>query len=113
MFKQGDYIVLLENTEFDAWKKDFVFKQREDCDWLRPEIDLRGDDTNGNTRICFDPLNYRAAGKSYSWRYAEDYEIEAYDQVNRPVNISQLTNPHIIDKIETALDQLSEKLKQS
>lgn len=81
VFKRGEYIVLTkEIKESLNFKKDYIYKQREDCEWLRPEKDLKENGNNGHTSVV--------ANKNTNWRLAYPHERKAYDKVNKPINIA-------------------------
>lgn len=86
MFKQDDYIVCLEIlTKSDCSKKDYIFKQRKDNNGMHPYIDLEGSKINGNTSHTFNKLQ-----SLKDWRYATFEEIEEYDRIGKPYDVTTL-----------------------
>jgi len=102
-FKKGDYIVVLKlgSVTTACAKENYCFKQREDHECLSPACDLEGDTKNANLTLTFD--------KSYKledWRYATKEEIEKYNEIDKPydvttLNKSTMTTPEeLLEKAE-------------
>lgn len=80
-FKKDDYIVLLYGN-LDSFKKDYIFKQREDSRYLQPWCDCNGSISNG-----WGSIEYK--GKK-DWRYATKEEIAEYDRLGKPFDVTTL-----------------------
>lgn len=85
MFKKDEYIVTLWKTVGTSCAKDnYIFKQREKYDYLKPYIDLDGDGGNGNNKLPFNnPLVFK-------WRYATPQEIAEYERLGKPFDVTEL-----------------------
>lgn len=81
MFRKNDYIVIL-TTHSTTFKENYIFKQRRDQDFLSVEKDCEGD-LNGTTLTSFIDSN---------WRYATKEEIEKYNELNYPFDVTKLIN---------------------
>lgn len=87
MFKKDDYIVCL-NTPIDDkdFPPNFVFKQSYDYEYLSAKKDNCGY-SNGWPQIQWD------GSKEYSkWRYATPEEIEEYDRLGKPYDVTTLNS---------------------
>ena len=82
-FKKGEYIVYLGKND-DNFKKNHCFKIRETNDYLRPEIDCDGSTGNGWGYISY------TQNKDYGWRYATQSEIDHYDSIDEPYDVTTL-----------------------
>lgn len=91
-FKKGDYIVLIDspidtygkkmkNIYPDSFKINYIYKQKKDYEYLMSEIDSRGSRTNGWS--CY-------AVKHDNWRYATAKEIEMYEEIGRPFDVTSI-----------------------
>lgn len=86
MFKKGDYIVVLDISEKNSCgKNNYVFKQREYCDYIRPYVDLNGSITNGHSYNDF-----KCKKSLKKWRYATKNEIKTYDFIGKPFDVTKL-----------------------
>lgn len=85
-FKKGDYIVTLDVTiDSKCARNDFCFKQREDGSFIKPEIDLKDSKTNSHCALTFD----KSEGLE-DWRYATKDEIEIYNELKKPFDVTAL-----------------------
>jgi hypothetical protein len=68
-FLEGQYIIILKPAGSPSFPENFIYRQRENYEYLRVEKDLEGD-LNGTARI----------NPEYTedWRYADPHEIEEY-----------------------------------
>ena len=82
-FKKGDYIVINECKESAGFKGNFVYKQREDFEYLRVVLDINGSE-NGYPVYSF--IN------TTNWRYASKDEIKAYEWLGKPVSVKEINN---------------------
>lgn len=88
-FVEGQYIVTLKGdfTFTDCGKPNYCFKVRDTHEYLRPVVDLRGSNTNGNGTFY--------ANKSQGlkdWRFATKAEIARYDELKKPYDVTTLTS---------------------
>jgi len=92
-FIKGDYIVLLSEQYIkdDCFPTNFCFKQREDNKQLTTELDCRESDTNGW-------LVYMADSSREPWRYAIQQEINEYNRLGKPFDVTKL-NKEILYEI--------------
>ena len=91
MFKEDDYIVTLNIDHTGGFgtscaKENYCFKQRQAEWYISPEIDLEGSTTNSNGG-----LNFNSNGKLIDWRYATPQEIEEYDRLGKPFDVTTIT----------------------
>ncbi len=100
MFVKDDYIVNLK-VNHSQFRLNHIFKQRETTDILRPYIDCERLNNNGLGAISFDRENV--------WRYAEPHEIEAYEYVREPVDVTLLKKPYTSQDLINSLEKLEEK----
>jgi hypothetical protein len=82
-FKKGDYIVILQkpNGNYDYFKPNFIFKQGLDDFGLYTYNDIKGGTTNCNDVIFH---------KKDTWRYATPQEIQEYDRIGKPYDVTTL-----------------------
>ena len=80
-FKEGDYIVLLKSFSRN-FKAKYIYKARETCGYMRPELDISRSKTNGYTDFSFKNKDI--------WRYATSIEKLAYDAEQKPVDITHV-----------------------
>jgi hypothetical protein len=100
MFKKDDYIVTLKivgnsATQTKCGRDNYCFKQRTNDKFLQPCIDLEGSTTNGDDSLTFSKdkdLQY--------WRYATKAEIQEYNRLGKPYDISSLKQSININKLE-------------
>lgn len=89
MFQKDDYIVVLELKNIGEFtqcaKNDYIFKQKNDAQYIIPYIDLSGSDTNAN-----DTLLYNKTANLLDWRYATQEEIALYELNGKPCSITEL-----------------------
>lgn len=86
-FEKDDYIVTLEGDfkDISCAKKNYCFKIRESCLYLKPCIDLN--EKNGNSNIY---LTFNKSNVLKDWRYATKEEIAEYDKLGKPYDINTL-----------------------
>ena len=88
-FKKGDYIVTLKVQDdsmiFNCARNNYCFKQREDCDYISPVLDLSGDKYNAHGVMSFDKKGYLQ-----NWRYATLEEIAEYNRLGKPYEVTKL-----------------------
>ena len=86
MFLKDEYIVLLDTPiDDDCYPPNYIFKQDEDSNQLSTYKDIIGD-SNGWSSVKKSSTEV----SRFNWRYAYDYEIEAYDEEDKPVCILDL-----------------------
>jgi subtilisin-like proprotein convertase family protein len=84
-FKKGDYIVCLNTPEKDFhFPKNFIFKQIRNHDYLSVELD-NNQQVNGWSSVDF--YGERSFGK---WRFATEQEIQEYDRIGKPYDVTTL-----------------------
>jgi hypothetical protein len=87
VFTKGMYIVYLgEPSASKSFDTNRVYKQRLNVSYLCPEIDGCGSQSNGWSNIR--PL-------STNWRPATKKEIEHYDKVGKPYNVTEMNKPSL------------------
>lgn len=88
-FKKGDYIVTLkgEFKRTSCGKENYCFKARETLYYLKPVVDLAGNNSNGNNTIKFDKSDKGCT----DWRYATPEEIAEYDRLGKPFDVTTLS----------------------
>jgi len=89
MFKKNEYIVVL-NDESINFKRNYVYKQREDFSHIRPLLDIAGSSTNGFPQISWNNEN--------NWRYATNNEVFEYDRIGKPYNVTKIKEPDYSDE---------------
>jgi len=102
MFKAGEYIVLILSKKHNGFfLNDYCYKQREDNDYLRADLDSIGSVTNGWDVIVYNhnPLIHRD-GDSYAWRYATLDEAEEYERLGKPYDTKTISIETIIKNLE-------------
>ena len=98
MFREGDYIVTLKvkNWNKDNCAKDnYCFKQRLDSNAIFPVLDLLGSKNNGH-----DVMSFNKQQRLLDWRYATPDEIEEYDRLGKPYDVTTLKTPQKGDYIK-------------
>lgn len=87
MFKKNDYIVTLEVNiiHSDCGKNNYCFKQRYDSSHICPCCDLIGSNGNANQSLTFEKSENLT-----NWRYATKQEIEEYDRLGKPYDVTTL-----------------------
>jgi len=94
MFKKDEYIVCLNTPRKDSsFPTDYIFKQREDCEYLCVYLDAIGLTGNGWGQIRFDGTNQFS-----KWRNATIREIEEYEKRGIPYNVTTL-EPFILPEV--------------
>lgn len=89
-FVKGDYIVCLDTPEKDtSFPKNYIFKQRENGDYLLSELDVGGSKTNGWCLINYNKKSISTT-PSYNWRYATPEEIAEYNRLGKPYDVTTL-----------------------
>lgn len=86
-FKKGDYIVQLYKTKSVYLSYNFCYKQSENKDRLCVEID----NVDKNTLS-----SYVYYSEPNTWRYATKQEIEEYDRLGKPYDVSILKKEFIL-----------------
>ena len=86
-FQKGNYIVTLKGyfKNSSCAKENYCFKIRENCHYLRPEIDLNGSISNGNSNFTFSKIS-----DLKEWRYATEEEIAEYERIGKPYDVTTL-----------------------
>jgi hypothetical protein len=87
MFLKDEYIVCL-NTPIDNgfFPPNFVYKQKEEKEWLSVYHDIKGGD-NGWVLVRFN-----RSEKYSEWRYATEEEAEEYERLGKPYDVSTVNN---------------------
>lgn len=80
---KDNYIVILKGSGGGGFFKNYIYKQRENCYYIRPYYDSKGSKNNGWNACSTDDKS--------KWRYATDPEIALYDITDRPENISHVS----------------------
>jgi hypothetical protein len=83
-FLEGQYIVILTPGTSPNFLENFIYRQRENYEYLRVEKDLQVD-LNGTGRI-----NPECTA---DWRYATPHEIEEYKRLGKPFNVTSIDIP--------------------
>lgn len=83
MFKKGDYIVVLKDSAITNNWENFVLKQTITRDLITPIITPLGI-SNEDCEHCYSDFKE----KDDVWRYATPEEIQEYDRIGRPFNIT-------------------------
>lgn len=88
MFKKGDYIVTLKVAyqHYNCARDNYCFKIRETLNSIYPEVDMMGSKSNGHTILTFDKKR-----SLIDWRYATQQEIEEYDKLGKPYDVTTLS----------------------
>lgn len=90
MFKKNQYIIFTEGYKPNdlSFPINFCFKQRMDGDALYPYLDCKGSRTNGWDK----PRAFKKdhPGFESDWRYATLKEIEEYDRIGKPYDVTTL-----------------------
>jgi len=94
LFYKDDYIVTLDSIEdySDCAKNNYCFKIRMTAEGIYPYTDLEGNTQNGNKSLKADK-----SSNLRNWRYATDAEINYYNQVNKPFDVTILYIPNVYD----------------
>jgi hypothetical protein len=88
MFKKGDYIVCLNTPESELetnFPRNYIFKQKIEYTYLMSELDISGSSSNGWSVIDFSGKNKRG-----EWRYATPQEIQEYERIGKPYDVTTL-----------------------
>jgi hypothetical protein len=88
MFKKGDYIVCLSTPQSKSesnFPRNFIFKQRIEYVYLKSELDILGSSLNG-----WSTVDFKGEKKNGKWRYATPQEIQEYDRIGKPYNVTTL-----------------------
>lgn len=80
MFKKDDYIVILDGNNY-GFKTNYIIKQRENIEYVRPYLDCKHSKTNGLPSLVYN---------SSVWRYATQEEIDEYDRLGKPYDVTTL-----------------------
>lgn len=86
MFKKDEYIVTLELEDYIdvCAKENYCFKVERNNEYLTMYKDLR-DVSNGHSVLMFDKSK-----KLLDWRYATQEEIEEYERLDKPYDVTTL-----------------------
>ncbi len=85
MFRKDEYIVCLNTPEKDCdFPPNYIYKQRNDEECLSVYLDNTGV-VNGWSLIM-----YNGTGKYSEWRYATPEEVEHYDLLGKPYDVTTL-----------------------
>lgn len=97
-FKKDDYIVCLEgdftsraNSASGVTKRNYCVKQRENCDYLNVYIGLEKG-IHFNEDFTFNKHN-----KLKDWRYATQTEIDHYNKIAKPYDVTSLNKPEYLN----------------
>jgi len=87
IWKKGCYIVLIKpaykgNFFSSSYKEDFIYKQRDDRNYLRTLYDSSGSCKNGQPGY--------SATNNWNWRFATEQESAAYDIAGKPIKASDV-----------------------
>ena len=82
IFTEGTHIILVEGINDTAFKNNHIYKQKIAHDYLMSELDSNGSRTNGWSR-------YSASDNS-NWRYATPREVDEYNRLGRPYDVTTL-----------------------
>lgn len=94
MFKKDDYIVCLEGEFFsgasreresETTKLNYIVKQYQDCSYLRVHKGWREHSQKVNDEFTFDKSRMLT-----DWRYATPEEIEEYERLGHPYDVTTL-----------------------
>lgn len=89
-FKKGDYIVCLNTPEEEAaYPRNYIFKQRENSEYLKSELDNAGSASNGWISVDFNKQE-----KYGQWRYGSAEEIAEYERRGRPYDVTTLNKKY-------------------
>jgi len=108
MFKEGDYIVVLKDTSSDNNWENFVLKQIIDRNSITPILTPLGRNNKD-----YDHSYSDFKEKDDVWRYATSEEIEEYERLGKPFDVTTFTpfklpdNWHILVTDENAEDVLT------
>ena len=107
MFKEGEYIICL-NTPIKetSYPRNYIFKQRKDERFLLSVINGEGHNFNGWGAVKFDN-----SGKYSEWKYAISEEIEEYNRINKPYDVTTLIIPEI-EVVNENLNYMMDLLKK-
>lgn len=95
MFRQDEYIVLTDELDRrrGTFKTDHCYKQRKDSEHLQVYVDSENDQ--------YSCSSYRADGSCKTWRYATDKEVEEYDRLGKPYDVTTLkSSPKKVDSFK-------------
>ncbi len=89
MFLKDEYIVtlILKEKQTCCAKENYIFKQREDRTGIYPCVDLEGSCSNSNDSYSFGRLR-----NLLDWRYADLDEIEEYERIGKPYDVTTLNS---------------------
>ena len=114
MFKKGDYIVVLRDTSPNNNWKNFVLKQTITREIITLILTPAGQN-NTNCVLCYSDFKE----KDDVWRYATEEEIEEYERLGKPFDVTTFKpfklpdNWHIIVTDENAEDVLTWRFQDS
>lgn len=107
MFKKGDYIVVLKDMAVHNCWQNFILKQYVNNGSILPELIPN---VRNNYNCEFSYSNFKE--KDDAWRYATPEEIEEYERLGKPFDVTTFTpfklpdNWHILVTDENAEDVL-------
>ncbi len=90
MFQKDQYIVSLKSG--DGFTENHIYKQRENCWYLRPYLDSRGNDSNGWAAIDF--------SDKFSFRFPSTEEVAMYDLNKGPCDVTIKSSEKLTDTEE-------------
>lgn len=108
MFKKGDYIVVLKDMAVHNCWQNFILKQYVNNGSILPELIPN---VRNNYNCEFSYSNFKE--KDDTWRYATPEEIEEYERLGKPFDVTTFTpfklpdNWHILVTDENAEDVLT------
>ncbi len=107
-FSKGDYIVTLRMSGSTKCGKDnYIFKIKDECEGIAPEIDLKGSNTNRNNN-----LTPNKEKDLHNWRYATEVEIEEYERLGKPFDVTTIDEYYTMNDLLDKLDELETKLSK-
>jgi len=114
MFKKGDYIVVLKDMAVHNCWQNFILKQYVNNGSILPELIPN---VRNNYNCGFSYSNFKE--KDDAWRYATPEEIEEYERLGEPFDVTTFTpfklpdNWHILVTDENAEDVLTWRFQDS
>jgi len=93
MFRKDEYIITLELDSYTdvCAKENYCFKVEREDDYLTMYVDLEGI-SNGHSVLTFDKSR-----RLKDWRYATPEEIEEYERLGKPYDVTTL-NQFVLPK---------------
>ena len=95
-FKKDEYIVFTKGLSSSSFPLNYIFKQRQDKDHLSVYEDATGDENDWEWHRNFNKL-YLPDGRTKpiitDWRYATVEEIDEYNRLGKPYDVTTLNKP--------------------